>query len=101
MEIGVRPSFENLAVVEEKVRRVWRAGTRKLGRVATEEVDETVLSSARLLLGANILAVLNECGRRWDSGRSVMALSSKNVSIGCIGQSVAAGIGPCVTARPR
>lgn len=55
IEMGVRPSLDGLVVVEEKVRRVWRAGTRKLGRGAAEGEEATALSKALLLHGANIL----------------------------------------------
>ena len=58
--IGVRPSFEGRAGVVEKFRGrpaggedVWRAGTRKLGRVATGE-DE---ARSRERLGASMVAV--------------------------------------------
>jgi hypothetical protein len=56
MEMGVRPSLDALLVVVAKVRRVWKAGTKKLGRVTTDGEEVMTLSSALPLLGANMLA---------------------------------------------
>lgn len=97
MEIGVRPSFDHLAVVEEKLRREWRAGTRKLGRVAAEGM---ALSSVRLLLGASILGAMNGGGGRRDSGRLRDGAELQKCSIGYTGQSAGAVSGPCPPSSP-
>lgn len=54
--MGVRPSLDGLHVVEENVRRVWRAGTRREGTVEVDGEDATAFSKALLLHGANIVA---------------------------------------------
>lgn len=53
--MGVRPSLDGLDVVDEKVRREWNAGTRKDGRVITDEEEVMAFSRARPLFGANIV----------------------------------------------
>jgi hypothetical protein len=58
IEMGVRPSLDGRHVVEENVRRVWRAGTRNEGSVEDEGAEATAFSKALLLHGANIVAGL-------------------------------------------
>ena len=58
IDIGVRPSLEGRFGVLENWRRgaaVWKAGTRKAGRVTAALALEIALSSTLPLLGANIL----------------------------------------------
>lgn len=57
IEMGVRPNLDGLHVVEENVRRVWRAGARKPGAVDAKGEDTTAFSKALLLHGANMVAV--------------------------------------------
>lgn len=64
IEIGVRPSFEGLAVDAENCRRAagagaqfWKAGTRKEGSVTTDEG-----AKALALLGASIGGLATGCG---------------------------------------
>lgn len=65
--MGVRPSLDDLHVVEENVRRVWRARTARPGRVEVEREAAAAFSKALLLHGANIVTGLD--GRfHWDRG---------------------------------
>jgi hypothetical protein len=62
MEIGVRPSLDGRIAVAEKDLLValdvtWKAGTRKLGRLITDEA-EIAFSTARSRLGASIFLPL-------------------------------------------
>ena len=78
--MGVRPSLDGRHVVEENVRRDWRAGTSREGRVEVEAEEATAFSKALLLHGANIVAGL--VGRSHEiAARMVLKLdwSSKNV----------------------
>lgn len=96
MEIGVRPSFEGLAVDAENCRRAagagaqfWKAGTRKEGSVTTNEG-----ATALALLGASIGGLATGCGGGRLHGAPIAfdeaerdsgpwALSSK-IAAGCL-----------------
>lgn len=100
MEIGVRPSFEGLAVDAENCRRAagagaqfWKAGTRKEGSVTTDEG-----ATALALLGASIGGLATGCGGSRLHGAPVAldeaerasgpwALSSK-IAAGCLRKQV-------------
>lgn len=100
MEIGVRPSFEGLAVDAENCRlaagagaQFWKAGTRKEGSVTTDEG-----ATALALLGASIGGLATGCGGGRLHGAPVAldeaerdsgpwALSSK-IAAGCLRKQV-------------
>lgn len=58
MEIGVRPSFDDLLIDVENGRRAEKAGTRKPGSVVTNGEDAVAFSKALPLHEANMVAGL-------------------------------------------
>lgn len=74
IERGVRPSFDGRVAVAENGRVVvvfvvWKAGTRKLGNVTTEEdLDDAAIALPKALPPLTGASILGRCFRRiWRS----------------------------------